>query len=333
MESPANTPPGKREAIVFNIQRMSTEDGPGIRTTVFFKGCPLSCEWCHNPESIERTPQIVWHQTRCIACESCIDSCPSEALSLSAAGLVVDRTACKECGTCVEECPTTARECVGKTWTLDDLLAEVVKDRSYFESSGGGITASGGEPMSQGSFVENFLSGCRATGLHTALDTSGLCGKTSLLRAASHADLVLFDLKEIDPERHKELTGHSNERILENLTAIRDQMNDNGGPAQLWIRTPLIPKTTARDETVTRIGTFIAEHLGDAVARWELCSFNNLAEDKYERLGLSWSYAKEKLLSEDELRHFEKVAQQTGVDPAIVHADGPTVSKPTRQSP
>ena len=328
MNSSTNT----REAVVFNIQRMSTEDGPGIRTTVFFKGCPLSCEWCHNPESIEKAPQIVWHQTRCIACESCVDSCPSVALSLSAEGLVIDRQACKECGTCVDECPTTARECVGKRWNLDDLLTEVVKDRSYFESSGGGVTASGGEPMVQASFVEKFLSRCHSTGLHTALDTSGLCGTTSLLKAVSHADLVLFDLKEIDPKRHKRLTGHSNEKILENLKALRNQMKEKRGPSQLWIRTPLIPTATARDETITKIGTFIAEHLGDVVARWELCSFNNLAEDKYKRLGLSWSYAKEKLLTEDELRHYEHVAQQTGVDPTIVHADGPT-AQTTRQSP
>ena len=312
------------EATVLNIQRMSTEDGPGIRTTVFFKGCSLACSWCHNPESISNKPQQVWHAFKCIGCRTCVDICPSSAVTMTDEGVLTDREVCTVCGTCAEECPTTAKEVLGTQWRLADLVAEVSKDKAFFAASSGGITASGGEPGVQASFVADFLRDCREDGLHTALDTCGLVGKKALLDMAAHADLVLYDIKEIDPERHRRFTGHGNERILENLVALRDAINTGHGPGELWIRTPLIPGATATNDNIAGIGKFIALNLGDVVTRWELCAFNNLCVNKYERLGLTWEFEDLPSMSKKELADFEEIARGSGVKPDIVHADGPT---------
>ena len=228
-------------ATVLNVQRMSTEDGPGLRTTVFFKGCPLACTWCHNPESLSPRPEVVVHPERCIACGTCVEVCPHGAVPRSAGDPV---NACQACGTCCDQCPTGARERLGVTWTLDALAAEVAKDRAYFETSGGGVTVSGGEPALQAAFVRAFLARCRESGLRTALDTCGQCPRDVLLDLAGQATLVLFDLKLIDPESHRRFTGVSNERILANLRALRDWMDAQAEPPALWIRTPLIPGAT-----------------------------------------------------------------------------------------
>ena len=311
-------------ATVLNIQRMSTEDGPGIRTTVFFKGCSLACSWCHNPESISNKPQQVWHDFKCIGCRTCLEACPSSAITITEGGVFTDSEICTVCGTCAEECPTTAREILGTEWVLADLVSEVSKDKAFFNASTGGITASGGEPGVQASFVTEFLRECQSVGLHTALDTCGLVGTKALLQMAAHADLVLFDIKEIDPERHSVFTEHRNEKILENLGALRDAISSGDGPAELWIRTPLIPDATATEENITGIGNFIALNLRDVVTRWELCAFNNLCVNKYERLGLTWQFEDTPTMSKDELARFEEIARRSGVEAELVHVGGPT---------
>ncbi len=222
------------EALVLEIQRMSTDDGPGIRTTVFFKGCPLSCTWCHNPESIPRTPQVHWLGSRCIGCRLCLDACQRRALSADPDGITVDREVCEGCGTCAEECPSTALERLGTAWEVDALVDEVTKDRAYFERSGGGVTLSGGEPTLQTDPAEAFLRALRTRGIHTALDTCGLCSWDTLSRLIPHADLLLFDLKETDPARHHALAGGDNTRILENLRRVCEERQDTGNPQELW---------------------------------------------------------------------------------------------------
>jgi len=311
-------------ATVLEIQRMSTEDGPGIRTTVFFKGCTLACAWCHNPESIARKPQVVWHDWKCIGCRTCEAVCPEGAISFDADGMSWDRHRCTACGTCTTHCPTTARERLGREWRLDDLVAEVAKDRTWFETSGGGVTASGGEPSVQAPFVEAFLSRCRERGLHVALDTCGMCGTKALMRLVDQTDLVLFDLKVVDPELHARFTGHPNAKVLANVAAVRDHMRTKGRPAEMWIRTPLIPGATATDANIRAIGAFIAVNLREVVTRWELCAFNNLCADKYRRLGMPWHFADAELLSREEQLHFEAVARRSGVDPDLVLVTGPT---------
>ncbi|MHC4506185.1 MAG: glycyl-radical enzyme activating protein [Planctomycetota bacterium] len=318
---------------VFNIQRMSTEDGPGLRTTVFVKGCSLECTWCHNPEGLSPNPQVVWHGPRCIHSRACDAVCPEDAIARSGDEIGIDRGRCTLCGDCVDRCPSGAIELWGVRWTLDDLVREVAKDRSYFETSGGGVTVSGGEPALRAAFLAPFLERCRASGLHTALDTCGMCSPSALHTLAGCADLVLFDLKEIDPERHTRFTGHRNDRILANLAAVGAQVRQDSLPAELWIRTPLIPGATLTEENIRGIGAFIARELGDAVTRWELCAFNNLAADKYHRLGLRWEFEGLELMTEADLRHFEEVGRGSGVDPEIVLATGRTRLERTGDAP
>jgi pyruvate formate lyase activating enzyme len=318
---------------VFNIQRMSTEDGPGLRTTVFVKGCSLDCRWCHNPEGMSPSPQVVWHGPRCIRAAACEAACAEDAISRSGDEIEIDRVRCTLCGECVDRCPSGAMEVWGARWSLGDLVNEVAKDRSYFETSGGGVTVSGGEPALRRSFVASFLERCRASGLHTALDTCGMCSPSALRTLAGHADLVLYDLKEIDPERHVRFTGQPNERILGNLVALAEQMRQNQLPAELWVRTPLIPGATLTEENIRGIGAFIARELGDVITRWELCAFNNLAADKYHRLGLQWEFEGVELMTEADLRYFEDVGRRSGVDPEIVLATGRTRLERTDDAP
>ncbi|MBT3219969.1 MAG: glycyl-radical enzyme activating protein, partial [Proteobacteria bacterium] len=307
-------------ATLLEIQRMSTEDGPGIRTTVFFKGCTLACTWCHNPESISPKKEVVWHDYKCIGCQTCVTTCPERALSLTSKGVFVEDDRCVACGTCTSECPTTAREELGSKWEVDDLVHEVAKDRTWFETSGGGVTASGGEPCLQAHFVADFFARCRELDIPVALDTCGMCSEERLLKVARLADLVLFDLKEIDSEAHQQFTGQPNERILENAVAVASLVKETG--AGFWIRTPLIPGATATRDNISGIGQFIAKNLGDQVQRWELCSFNNLCQKKYSRLGLEWAFAEAELPAEDQQALYE-TARNSGVDPAIVVLTGP----------
>ncbi len=307
------------EALVLEIQRMSTEDCPGIRTTIFFKGCPLSCAWCHNPESIPRAPQIHWIGSRCIGCRLCLAVCPRGALSANGDGISVDRTVCAGCGACAEECPSTALERLGTRWDVDVLADEAAKDRVFFERSGGGVTLSGGEPTLQPDAAEALLRALRARGIHTALDTCGLCSWDVLARLLPHTDLLLFDLKESDPARHREHAGADNALVLANLRRACALGADPGGPRDIWVRTPIIPGATDGEETIRGIGALLAGLPAGALTRWDLCKFNNLARDKYTRLGLLWRYAGTPLLTEEELEAVATMARTSGVDPAIVH--------------
>lgn len=311
-------------ATILRIQRLSTEDGPGIRSTVFFKGCPLNCIWCHNPESISSSVQVHWVGTRCIGCRTCLETCPNEALSISPGGIRIDRSRCKGCLACTKACPSTSLEPLGVRWGLEELTDEVLKDRVYFEKSGGGITLSGGEPTMQSSFAGEFLKSLKEAGIHTTLDTCGQCSFKTLESLLFHTDLVLYDLKEIDPEKHRRFTGVSNDKILENLIFLAGHMKTRAIPRQLWIRTPVIPGHTATKENIAGIGKFIADNLREHVSRWELCSFNNLCIHKYEGLGIMWPCRDYELLSEEDMEYYSDVARRSGVDPGIVHATGST---------
>jgi pyruvate formate lyase activating enzyme len=314
----------KNKGLVLEIQRMSTEDGPGIRTTVFMKGCTLKCSWCHNPESISLKPQVHWIGSRCIGCKTCVDICEKKALSFHESGLVIDRDICNGCGLCCEKCPSTAMELLGTMWRAEDLAAELAKDKSFFEKSGGGVTIGGGESTLQLNFVKSLLEDLNGRGIHTALDTCGETRRDNLEALIPLADLILLDIKEIDSDLHKEFTGASNEKILENAVYISNFMKNHLKPKELWIRTPLIPGATAREENVIGIGRFIAENLSETVTRWDLLAFNNLCKDKYSRLGLTWKHQDSNLLTVQEIDQLRAAVSISGVDESIVNFTGAT---------
>ncbi|MCF2140305.1 MAG: glycyl-radical enzyme activating protein [Candidatus Lokiarchaeota archaeon] len=311
----------EKKAYIFEIQRLSTEDGPGIRTTVFFKKCPLKCKWCHNPESIEFQKAIQWFENKCIGCEQCIEQCSTHSLSFSETGLVINRKTCSACGDCAEICPTTALKVSGEWITLNNLINEVLKDKTYYSTSNGGVTCSGGEPTQQIEFLSKFLQECKKNGIHTALDTCGYATVDTYSKILPYVDLILYDIKEIDPQRHKEYTGVSNQKILQNLEWLAEKIRA-GASFKLWIRTPIIPQFTARDENIKGIARFIHDKLGDTVERWDLLAFNNMAQAKYERLNIDWPLRTQPLMTKDEMNHFLQIAYNVGVKQ--VQWDGPT---------
>ena len=290
--------------LVFNIQQFSTEDGPGIRTTVFMKGCPLRCAWCHNPEGLSPQRELMWHDVRCVAARKCLQVCPENALALTPQGLRINRAHCTVCGKCAEACPAAALEVIGQEWSPEALVLELVKDRVFFETSGGGVTFSGGEPMQQAGFLCEVIALCKESGLRVALDTCGAAGWERYRQVLDMIDLVLLDLKLMDSTRHQQATGVSNTLILDNARHLAS----SGMP--LWIRTPIIPGYTGDHANVRAIGQFIRDTL-PTVERWDLLAYTNLGKPKYHRL--DWSYALEDspLLTRAEIKELWQVAVET----------------------
>ena len=318
---------------ILEITRMSTEDGPGLRTTVFFKGCSLACAWCHNPESISFKPQVQWLGAGCIGCGICVQTCRDNALAQTDEGILINRELCTGCGLCAAECPSTAMELLGRKWQVQDLADELVRDRVYFEQSGGGVTLSGGEAALQQDFCLALLKELRARGIQTALDTCGQAPRESLARLLPYTDILLFDLKEIDSVKHKAFTGSENEKILANAAFAAKFKKDHIYPKTIWVRTPVIPGMTDTVENIRGLGEFIRNNLSGAVSRWELCAFNNLCRDKYKRLGLVWPLADLALPERAQMDALADVARSV-VAPAIVSWSGSTrLTKVEKESP
>ncbi|WP_079933171.1 glycyl-radical enzyme activating protein [Carboxydocella sp. ULO1] len=258
-----------KSGLIFNIQKFSLQDGPGIRTTVFFLGCPLRCQWCHNPESQSFHPRLLLATRRCIGCGRCQFACPHQATR--------ERSLCQHCGHCATACPTLARKMVGRRVTVSEVMDTINQDRVFYEESGGGVTFSGGEPLAQPDFLLALLQTCRKQALHTAVDTSGYAPLASLEAIAPYTDLFLYDLKLLAEEKHRYFTGVSNQLILSNLKWLVQQKKN------FFLRLPIIPGITDTDEQITLLQSHLQE-LGQ-VKQINLLPYHALAQDKYRRLG------------------------------------------------
>ena len=287
-----------------DIQRMSSEDGPGLRTTIFFKGCSLACAWCHNPESIQKKFQVHWLSARCIGCGTCLNVCPNGALSQTESGIKIDRRLCTGCYTCFSACPTLALEGKGQDAEPAELCRELVKDRAYFGRDGG-VTLSGGEALLQEGAIE-LLQLLKAEGVQTAVDTCGMLFTEQLERALPYTDILLYDLKLMNDADHERWTGRGNTMILRNLGVAALWAKGNG---RLWIRTPIIPGATDSVENIRAIGERI-NAIGGA-ERWELCAFNNLCSDKYKRLDIDWTFKDTPLVSKRHMQELLEAAKST----------------------
>jgi pyruvate formate lyase activating enzyme len=290
---------------VLDIQRMSTEDGPGLRTTVFVKGCPLACTWCHNPESIPPKSHVEWLGVRCIGCGICAQVCPKGGITFDDEG-VHTAEFCDACGTCTRECPTQALELKGVNYTVDDLYDIVIKDRAFWGADGG-VTLSGGEITLQWEDALEMFKKLRTAGVHTALDTCGFCKRETLETLLPYTDIFLYDLKLFDDDEHKKFTGQSNKIILENFEWL------TGTDARIWVRTPIIPGATDTDENIKGLAGIVR----DRVEKWELCAFNNLCRDKYTRLGREWDFKSAGLMTKERMEELTELAKASGSPVAV----------------
>ena len=262
---------------IFQIQRFSIQDGPGIRTTVFLKGCPLNCLWCHNPESRSPKPQIFFSPAQCIGCKACVELCSQGAHKIENGDHELDREACVICGECTTGCYTGALEVVGREASVEEVLAEVLKDRPFYETSGGGMTLSGGEPLAQFEFSRAILTAARANGLHTCVETSGFAPFAHLSALLPLVDLFYIDCKETDPARHLEYTGVALAPIVENLTRL-DALG-----AVTALRCPIIPGLNAREDHFQGIAA-LANRLVN-IKEVQILPYHPLGRSKLERLG------------------------------------------------
>ena len=276
------------QAIIAGIKRSAVHDGHGLRTTVFFKGCPLKCVWCHNPEGIGFKPEIGFYKDKCIGCGSCVKDCPKGAITMAGGRPVTDRALCDGCMACTAYCPGDAREGYGKAWSMDALLEKVLQDRFFYESSGGGVTISGGECLAQPEFAIAFAKALFAQGISVDVDTCGDVKQEIFARIAPYTDTFLYDIKAIDPEVHKRCTGRENGRILENLRYLC------AIGAKVEVRYPYVPGWN--DGECGKIGAFLQDL---PITKVKVLGYHNFADGKYDALELPNTLPEVKVVAAD----------------------------------
>jgi pyruvate formate lyase activating enzyme len=293
---------------IFDIRRYSLHDGPGIRTTVFLKGCPLSCWWCHNPESRSSSQHVVVRENLCVRCGECAAACHNRAITLDSGGSHTEADLCELCGACVDACLSGARELVGRTVTPAEVLSELEHDIPFFDESGGGVTLSGGEPLQQPEFLTALLEGCRGMELHTAVDTSGYAPWRVLQSLMHSVDLFLYDLKCIDDDLHKQYTGVSNSTILHNLAGLRS------AGKEVIVRIPVIPGINDNEDQIVAAGHFCKRH---GIQRIDLLPYHASAGAKYRRLDLPYPLEQITAPLDQHMQALADVLQTLGLDAHI----------------
>jgi len=298
------------EGVVGNIQKFSIHDGPGIRSTLFIKGCPLICAWCHNPESISFEVQTIWQQDRCLGCGDCLSACPAQALRINESDIARDKSICRNCGECAEACPALAWKRHGYRRGTAEVITDILKDRAFYESSGGGVTLSGGEPLCQPEFSLEALSLLKYQGIHAALDTSGHASWEILERFVPLTDLFLYDIKHLDTVKHRQYMGVDNDLILSNLEKLASRAKE------IWVRIPIVPGVNDDEEHILAVGDLI-KRLG--IKRVHLLPYHGLAENKYRKLDMTYTLGSLEPPSAEKMQQLHNILQEQHLE---VHIGG-----------
>jgi pyruvate formate lyase activating enzyme len=300
---------GNTCGVIFGIKRYAIHDGPGIRTTVFLKGCPLRCRWCHNPESWDPNPELGLRASRCVVCAECLRACPHEAIRLIDQRPVTDPARCALCGACVEACVNGAREIIGRRVTVDDVMAEIIKDRVFYDESGGGATFSGGEPLMQADFLDAALRRCSAGAIHTTVDTTCYAAPEVVQRIAEHTDLFLCDLKHADSAAHRTITGAGNELILDNIRGLVS------AGRSVIIRVPVIPGVNDDEANIGATARLVASLNG--VRRIDLLPYKRFGLDKAARLTGNHDMLALEPVAEERIRAIAEAFERHGLTVTI----------------
>lgn len=301
------------KGIIFDVQNYAIYDGPGIRTIIFLKGCPLKCDWCQNPESQKLSPEMSYFKEKCQLCEICVNACPNDALQLLNDEIKRDKALCTICGICSEMCPNQVMEIVGRNISVEELVEIVLRDKPFYDNSGGGTTISGGEPTMQINFLLELLKALKKQGIHTAIETCGYFNEDLIGELVKYVDLFLFDIKLIDNEKHKEFTDVSNEKILTNFSKILSKV----GSERILPRIPLIPGVSTDVSTIQHIITFL--HEINYNGQIHLMPYNKLTKTKYEKVGMGDLYKDMGDLADEDLNKITKLFEQHSYDVIINH--------------